>query len=262
MTISLTPFTLAPLCQGHTWSVDDVDALAEMIAGIALGQSRHVQKILVSAKMAGSSPSDAEAKGAINLLTASAEAPWHRDGWMFQAMSWMAALRQRPHSPIRPPHMIHAHKGFDGLQLVIDQAADSIEAAIIFEDKATDNPRGMIQSDVWPDFASLEAGEKDHVLTAEVVTLLQTVPGVDIDRAIENVIWKQARHYRVSITTGEKQSTLVGRKRLFKGFDTTASGDIQRRQADIFHVDNLRAWMDILATKAVVAINSRVAAHV
>lgn len=53
--------------------------------------------------------------------TTDPEKPWHRDGWMFQVISWIAAHLQNPEDLIAPPHMIHAHKGFDGIHVRVDR---------------------------------------------------------------------------------------------------------------------------------------------
>lgn len=236
--------------------------LADQIARIALGQSRHVQKILAGANL-GAPPTTANAAaGALGLLTVTGEDPWHRDGWMFQAMSWIAANQAAPGGTIRSPHMILAHKGFDGLQLELDDNTGMVVAAVIFEDKATDNPRDTIRDDVWPEFSKLEAGDRENVLTAEVAALLQTQPGVDPDIAIQNVIWKEARHYRISITVGDTHANDAGRLRLFRDYDTIAKGAAKRRRGETFHTHNLRRWMNDLAQRAIAAVQAKAAAHV
>src|SRR5208337_3361298 len=116
MSIVLTPFEHGALCHGSTWSVEDEDVLADQIARIALGQSRHVQRILAGANFGPPATTANAAIGAVELLTVAGEDPWHRDGWVFQAMSWIAAYGATPGGIIRSPHMILAHKGFDGLQ--------------------------------------------------------------------------------------------------------------------------------------------------
>jgi hypothetical protein len=158
--------------------------------------------------------------------------------------------------------MILAHKGFDGLQLELAGASGVISAAVIFEDKATDNPRKTIKDEVWPEFQKLEAGDRENVLTADVSSLLSTRPGIDADKAIENVIWKQVRRYRVSITVGDTHSTPAGRKRLFKGYDDVAAGDVARRRGEILLVHQLRPWMDSLAKQSIAFLNAMGTAHV
>jgi hypothetical protein len=262
MPIQLMPFEHGKLCYGNAWTVLDEDALAHQIARVALGQSRHVQKILAGAALGAPPTTQNAAAGAVELLTVAGGDPWHRDGWMFQVLSWIAANRATPGGVIRAPHMILAHKGFDGLQLEINKQTGDVTAAIIFEDKATDNPRATIRDDVWPEFSAFEAGDRENVLTAEVTALLTTQPGVDPDIAIQNIIWKSVRHYRISITVGDTHADDAGRCRLFKGYDTIASGALKRRRGETFYIRDLRQWMQALADKAIAAVQAEVAAHV
>lgn len=262
MSITLTPFVCGNLCHGSTWAVKDQDVLAEQIARVALGQSRHVQKILAGANLGPRLTTTNAVSGAIALLTVAGDDPWHRDGWLFQAMSWIAANLSAPGGIIRSPHMILAHKGFDGLQLELDERTGTVLAAIIFEDKATDNPRDTIREDVWPEFSKFESGDRENVLTAEVAALLETLPGVDPDIAIQNIIWKEARHYRISITVGDTHAVDAGRLRLFQGYDTIAVGPLKRRRGETFHVHNLRQWMESVASKAIAAVQTIEVSHV
>jgi hypothetical protein len=263
MPVVLTPFTHGTLCHGWAWTIDDVPELAQYVARVAMGQSRHVAKVLAGANVAPPPTSESVRAAAISLLTVSAGSdPWHRDGWIFQTISWLAANRANPSAVIRGPHMILAHKGFDGLQLEIDASSGFVTAAVIFEDKATDNPRDTIRDEVWPDFKLLEAGERENVLSADVSALLITRPDIDADRAIENIIWKQIRRYRVSITVGAIHASPEGRQRLFRGFDDIASGDVQRRRGEVLYIEQLRPWMASLATAAIGAINAMALANV
>ena len=100
------------------------------------------------------------------------------------------------------------------------------------------------------------------MLTADVSSLLSTRPGIDADKAIENVIWKQVRRYRVSITVGNTHSTAAGRKRLFRGYDEIATGDVARRRGEIILLDQLRPWKASLAAQAISFLNAMGTAHV
>ena len=202
-------------------------------------------------------------EAAVKLLTLAPGAdPWHRDGWLFQTMSWLVAIKTNPTAIIRSPHMILAHKGFDGLQLDVDTATGVVTAAIIFEDKATDHPRQTIQGEVWRDFKLLEAGERENVLSADVSSLLMTRPEMDPDSAIQNVIWKQVRRYRLSVTVTSTHASPTGRKRLFKGYDEVALGEVSRRRAEILELYQLRPWMAKLAAEAVASLTCSVPANV
>lgn len=148
MPITLTPYQYQELCHGHAWTIENEDVLAEQIASVALGYAFHVQKIIAGARLTLQPVPVRQAEEAIKLLTVNGDTPWHRDGWMFQVISWLAARCAAPDGIIRVPQMIHADKGFDGLQIELDSETGLVTAAIIFEDKATDNPRDTIRDEV------------------------------------------------------------------------------------------------------------------
>ena len=239
--------------------VQDEEKLAQQVARVALGQFRHVSKILAGVESADPATTHDHVADAIELLTVpDGEDPWHRDGWIFQTISWIAAHQQSHGAVTRPPHIIKAHKGFDGLQLQMTEDGKSVTAVIIFEDKATDNPRKTIREDVWPGITALESGKRVNQLTHDVSAALETQkyfdPDLDIDAAISNILWKNARRYRVSITVGETHNVEQARERLFKGFEDSAPGGVERRRAETIHLPNLRKWMQQFAI--------RVTAHV
>lgn len=262
MPIQLTPISHKSLVHGYTWDVVDEQLLAELIAHVALGQARHVAKILSNTGVALPLPIHDAWAAAVKMLTVPPGAePWHRDGWMFQVMSWLSAYKSGPNSLINTPQMIFAQKGFDGIQLDFDPAGN-ISAVVIFEDKATDNPRETIRDDVWPEFEAYESGGDANVLVAEVTGLLEKRQDIDVDEVIRRVIWKDSRHFRVSITVGDTHRTDSGRGRLFKDYDTTIPGDVKRRRGETFYVNDLRAWMDSIAGKVLAHIAALKAAHV
>ncbi|MBT9597930.1 MAG: hypothetical protein IV094_18265 [Vitreoscilla sp.] len=247
MPITLTAFTVQTDWEGCTWSVPSVDELANAIAIIAVGQALHVANILHVAGLAAKPTSKGAIKGAIKLLTSSGNIA-HRDGWMFQVMSWLAAQLRTPGALMNTPHMIHAHKGLDGLQVSID-GGEKVRAVVLFEDKATDNPRAMVLSKVWPEFKEFETGENEHLIVAEVTSLLKGAGHSDPQQAVADIMWKQVRRYRLSIT--DEHSTAPSQAKLFKGYDKTVPGGVERRRAEVFEVIGLRKWMDDLAEVAI-----------
>jgi hypothetical protein len=264
MTLLLTKVDASDICQGSDWAVEDQDALAEHVARIAVGQYRHVAKILTGTGSAPPPSEDEVKANAITLLTAEdPNNPWHRDGWLFQAISWIAAYTGGG-AAIRPPHLIKAHKGFDGLQLELTPDG-AVQAVIIFEDKATEYPRDTIRDDVLPGIAKLEKGERRNELGQEVAALLETqvrtYPDLDVDAAIQRIVWKEARRYRVAITVASPHNGDAKRNALFKGYDTSAPGDLQRRGAETMTVPDLRNWMHAFANLVITKIKA-MPAHV
>ncbi len=253
MPIKLTPFGATdPLCTGNTWAVPDEDILAEYIAWVAMGQALHVADILHAANPTGTpSTNDAAKIDAVALLTQSGAEPWHRDGWMFQVMSWLAAHVNTPGALIAVPHMIHAEKGLDGFEILLDASQDVI-ATIIFEDKATQNPRRTVRADVWPDFVKFESGQGVNRLTAQAANILTVAHHPNPTNAVTQISWNTTRRYRISIT--DSQSTPTSRKGLFAGYDTAVQGGIDRRKAEVFVVSDLRVWMQSLADRAITQV--------
>jgi hypothetical protein len=253
MTITLTPIAHGNLCHGSRWIVEDVDLLAERVGRVALGQYRHVARILEGLEGTPPATSKEFARDAKSKLkVAKNHDPWQRDGWLFQVISWITANQVKtPGTVIEPPHIFHAHKGFDGMQLDIAGNGTSIEAIVIFEDKATIDPRSTIRRDVWKAISDFEAGERITELAHEATGLLEAhqhaFPNLNVDEAIDRIIWKEARRYRVSITTGKAHQADADRERLFGGYDDQAGGAIIRRRAETMHFDDLRVWMNDFA---------------
>lgn len=259
MALKLVPIDHGELCHGWSWIVDDKDALAEHVARIVLGQYRHVAKILTGAGVPGPAANPEQANAAIRQLTlAEGEDPWHRDGWLFQAISWIAANQQPSGSLTRIPHIRKADKGFDGMQLELNEAGTSVTAVIVFEDKATNSARDTIRTDVWPGIVALEKGERLNELSQEVSGMLDARaaadPEFDLDTAIANILWHDARRYRVSITIGDTHNNADARARLFKGFDASVPGAAVRRRADTIYLPEMRSWMASFAASVIVKI--------
>lgn len=198
-------------------------------------------------------------KGGKKLLTVAAGGePYHRDGWMFQVMSWLAAQARTPGALLNVPHMIHAHKGLDGLQVDIN-ASHNISAVIIFEDKATTDPRAMVTNKVWPEFKGFESGDNEHLITSEATSLLARANHPDPETAVAEVMWSQTRRFRLSIT--DEISTDTSQLKLFKGYADAVGGNTERRRAEVFVVNDLRTWMEDVAKRAIQEIEKIAASN-
>jgi hypothetical protein len=245
---------------GSSWVIIDDDKLAELIARVALGQSRYVNRVLAATGFSPIKGNSFALKGAIELLTAADPLqPWHRDGWMFQVISWIASHMQGLGDAIAEPHTIHAHKGFDGVHVKIDPATKMVSLVVICEEKATDHSRKMVRDSVWPEFKKLQAGDRVNELTAQVTQLLEKCNGIDVDAAIEKIIWLDAQAYRVSVTIDDTHNTLKGYEKLFSGYNDIVPGGVERRRAEVLYLNDMRAWMDSLSKKAISLAKNMVA---
>lgn len=261
MPLTLTPIDHDDLCHGWRWEIADETDLARKVAMVALGQYRHAAQILAGIDKKPFPTHKDTAAAAIKRLTVpDGGDPWHRDGWVFQTISWIAAHRTEKGVVARAPHPIEAHKGFDGMQLRLDKSGKAVTAVVIFEDKASESPRKTIRTDVWDGIRALERGERMPELIHDATTILEAqqsiFPGLNVDEAIETILWDEVRHYRVSITTAGTHAKDAARKKLFRGFDEVAPGKSERRRADTMHLDDLREWMTAFCKSAIKQIEA------
>ncbi|WP_130505533.1 hypothetical protein [Microterricola gilva] len=236
--------------QGSRWTVNDERALAHSIAQIALGQWRHLESILANARII--SPALPVFSGSAKdlLVTLPGTEPWHRDGWLFQCISWIAAAESGV-GPLRPPHSIWADKGFDGLQLVLSPSGDEVERLVVFEDKATSDPRGTVRDEVWPEFEQMARGDRNHDLVSELSALLDRVDNLDVRQATDRVFREGGLSFRLAITIADPHNSDAGISRLFKGYEDKVPGGHSRRFGHVLYLSDLRTWMQALADLAI-----------
>ncbi|WDG17044.1 hypothetical protein [Microbacterium sp. Clip185] len=244
--------------RGRAWEPRDLDALATAVADLALGQWLHVEELLRSEEPWRVSGADYAIDGAISLLTVPAgKDPWHRDGWVFQLVSWLAAVEEND-GPARIPQMDQASKGFDGLQIAVNSRSGQPKRIVVFEDKATNSPRDTVRDDVWKSFAELETGSRNPALAAEVGYLLSRIPLTDPRKTIDHLMRKQSgRAYRVSITTKAHHARAERFNGLFDGFEETVPGKRRRRRANVLEIADLRPWMDDLCDRAIAVLEGQ-----
>lgn len=248
-----------PAWAGSRWKVVSDDELAKLVARVALGQSRYALHVLRQTGFVSPKAAVSTLQGAIKLLTAAdSEKPYQRDGWIFQVLSWIAAHLQDQRALIREPHMYHAHKGFDGIHVKVDGDTKRVRVVVVCEEKATENPRKTVREKVWPEFEGLEKAERDHQLLSEVIAVLRTSREIDVDQAIEEIVWKDARSYRVAVTVGDADDPAE----TFDGYPDVVTGEIVRRRAEILPLNALRAWMADIADKAIAHAKELVAPNV
>jgi hypothetical protein len=236
----------APVCHGHNWAVVDEPVLVKLLARLVCGYYLHVATILSdpSVKLpAGPALSHEELKKRLGPPGTDANRH-HRDGWIFQMISWIAAhLTSSAAILIASPQSRPADKGFDGLIVELRDGGKSVDGVVICEDKATENGRTTVTDKVWPELLKFEKGARDAELQNEVTALLSGREG-NVLQMVENIHWKQVRRYRVSVTVDQKEHALGGRARIFKDFDLKVLGDVKRRQGEYVLVNDVRQWMD------------------
>ncbi|MDT3249734.1 hypothetical protein QZQ97_02190 [Serratia sp. root2] len=171
----------------------------------------------------------------------------HRDGLLFQYISWVAARLELPNGYMTSPHVRQADKGFDGFIIELDKSVREIKRIVLCEDKASKSPRNLITSSVWPEIETLRRGDRDDEILAELVTLLKSVPGIDAEEAVDEIFWEGAREFRVAVATGENRRRAGSFLHIIAGFKTVAGGELEARMAGVLAFKDVRTGLDLLA---------------
>lgn len=241
-------------CSGEQWSVVDFDTLAYLIAVIALGQAQHVAVVL--AGLAPESPvlGLPELKAQANaVLTANSRYPWGRDGFMFEAISWIAAQQgASPGEYLRDPHIKSTTQGLDGLLIKVDDG--KITQATVFEDKCSGDPKAIFAAQVMKSFKDYHLARRSGELLAAAGELLRqaNLPNTAIPGAAAAILLLDRRKYRASLAVTPAVNSAAARADVFMGYETLSGLAASQRLGAVFQVPegDLRPWFEKLATAA------------
>lgn len=179
---------------------------------------------------------------------------WHRDGLLFQHISWIAAWLTIPGGCITSPHVRQADKGFDGFIIELDATREEVKRIIICEDKASEKPRTLIRDKVWAEINSILNGDRDDEILADLTTLLKAIPDIDAESAVDNILWEDSHHFRVSVATSEKKRKSNSFSHIMKGFDNVVSGESDKRVAGVLAFDDVRQGLASLAQEVIARV--------
>lgn len=182
---------------------------------------------------------------------------WHRDGLLFQHLSWIVALKSHPNGYMTSPHVRNADKGFDGFIIEFDEEHRIVERVVLCEDKATENPRSMITQSVWKEIRLILAGEREDEVEADLTTLLKAVPDLSPDEAedaVDAIFWGNARQFRVSIATDDSHRRPNGFEHLLSGFENVAPGSARNRIGGVLAFNSVRQGLQELADEVIAKI--------
>ncbi len=250
-------------CVGDRWTAQDEKQLARLIAIIAMGQAGYagyiLRKLLPAAPAITNEELVQEARRHLTVQE-DKEAPKtgypraQRDGFMFEAISWIAARQTcGAHALLKDPHVSATSQGLDGLMIELADDKSSVTRTTVFEDKCTDNARSTFRDKVMKAFMDRHSGKRSVELVAAASSLLRQA-GIDdaaASRLSVAVLNKKERRYRAAFALTDKEDGQEKWKRLFKGFDELEGlSPEQRVGAGLVVTGELRAWFDILALQA------------
>lgn len=258
-----------PDCVGQRLTVANASQLVRLIAIIAMGQVSQAAHIVSSLVPAAPAFSFAELRSeAIIRLTVQEEPHtprigyprWQRDGFMFEAISWIAA--RQSHGPsvlMKDPHVSATSQGLDGLMLTLSQDKSAVETTTIFEDKCTDDPKSIFAGKVMTGFRERHDNRRSAEIIATASALL-TRAGISDEfaaRIAAAVTDRSRRRYRAAMTTVTELDNDAARASIFSPYGDLAGITSDQRHAACFVVPTeLRPWFDQLGFQAVGYLNS------
>jgi hypothetical protein len=272
MPIILKHTNCDPICSFCEWEILGEAQLIEVLAWLYLRKPQHAVQIinqlapskagfpgkifenaieLLSIKIAdiqcdlSSADPDAKKK-AENKRAKRIE---QRDGLLFQHVSWIAASLAMPSALAAPPHVRKADKGFDGLFVQVSTTSDAISSLVLCEDKASVDPKKLVQNGVWNEIDHVVAGEKDLELLDAVTALLREQRHLPLEKILDDVVFEQVRAYRIAVTTMPANLDSSGYQHIFTSFDSHAIGPVNIRHAEVMETNDTRAFLKYLARK-------------
>lgn len=247
MTLTVLPTATPPQCLGTDWTVADVDALAEVCAQIMIGRALHAAMILDGSHPVGTPPIISAAlkeKLRIELHPTSNPKIYHRDGLLFEIISWVAArLTATPNDAISDPHLKATNQGTDCVKVTIDPVARTLTRATVYEYKCTTNWRQLFSQDVLAAFREYVSGERDNQLAQAAITLLIELGFTRDERnaAYDELVRTRPLAFQASLTVAPSGFGAAERLALFAGYDAIA-GNIAMRGGNTMPLDDVRSW--------------------
>lgn len=264
--LAIQSVVIDPNCIGIRVTAADTDRLARILVIIAMGQAFHAARIITQLKpSAPAINEDALRKNARASFTISGTteaqrevSQYHRDGLIFESISWIAARQQTPKALLRDPHLSSTTQGLDGLMLQLNDAGSTLVRATIFEDKCSEHPRQKFRDEILPAFKLHHQNQRASALVATAAALLDRAGLADASTisATAQVLDKKHRAYRAGLATTTADDSVTRRQALFKDYDELK--DIiadQRIGVVLVTSDDLRAWFEDLASRAVAYID-------
>lgn len=252
---------------GNLWSIGDIKELAKTIALIALGQAEHASEIIQELSAISPVPSRDEYYHEARLQMKISGATdnervvshYHRDGFLFECMSWIVSRQEADENTyLKDPHISATTQGLDGMIIKMDPVERVVLHTTICEDKCTQNPRKMFRDKVLIAFSEHHQNKSVRDLLANAVALITQsgLKGTAATLAAEKVHDKEYRSYRAALTVDSTICTFEKRRDLFKGYDSLTNISQSQRIGATFIVNgDLRKWFQELGEHVIMALN-------
>ena len=231
-----------------------------------MGQAAHAAQIISNLERAHPAINDEALRAdAIQALSIKGDTDkkrkasrYHRDGLIFEAISWAAAQQSTDGKALlRDPHIKSTTQGLDGLMIELDGQQTAISRATIFEDKCSEDPRRMFRDEIMAAFLTYHRKSRASELLAAAAALLEKagMRGTNAIEAASRVLDMGFRAYRGSLAITPEDDSRERCNHIFKDYENLDGIAAAQRIGGVFVTANdLRAWFDDLAKCAIAYI--------
>ncbi|MES0100368.1 hypothetical protein [Mesorhizobium sp. M0019] len=250
MPVTIVDNPAHPRCGGHQWFIDDLDALASLMAIVMVGRARRVGSILDGAEHGPVTilPTT-KARLQRELVLADGVHTWHRDGLLFETMCWIVArMGAGPDEVLSDPHRRATQQGADTVKVVFDPARRELVGVTVYEQKCSDDARGKFRDEVLPAFKNWFVGVRDDELMQIAIGLLDRYNLTDMEheKAYADIILKRPLSFRAALTVSPQVFPAAECVKLFKDYEELEL-EVAARFGDTFPLDDIRGWFKAFA---------------
>jgi hypothetical protein len=250
MPLSAPDFPASPECGGKQWSVLDDDALATLVALVLVGRAKHAESVLVGAQVNTAFTADAlKRQLRQQLQTPPGALTWHRDGLLFEIISWVVArLTGTSNDVISTPHLKSTQQGLDTIKIAFDPVARNITRVVIYEQKCTDHPRNEFRDKVLRSFHEWRDHRRDNQLVQAVTGLVERF-NLTADEHValyDRLVQVHPLTFQAALTVTPAAFDTPKCVSLFSGY-ADLTPDIADRFGDTFPLPHIRNWFSAFA---------------
>jgi hypothetical protein len=265
MPITCTTVPIDADSTGDRWHITDETELARLVGLVARCEFGHVETILngdTADAIVYDAAQQAEIRQkAINALTIKTDttgkeeggpAKYHRDGFLFEAISWIAARKSAsPEALLRDPHIGATTQGLDGLMIELNATKDDITATTVFEDKCTENARHTFAYVTMPALRAHHVSSR-KILESATTLLRQEFKAGTVNAMAAKAISMNVRKYRSSLTILPSEDSQSERERVFKGYNDLAGlNQAGRLGCTLLTGNDIRDWFESFNQKVI-----------
>lgn len=245
MPLSLIDFPALPECGGKQWSVIDYDLLVSLVATVLIGRAKHAEAVLLGTHRAPAVvPIALKSQLRSQLETPHGPLTYHRDGLLFEIISWIAArVSAEAKDVISTPHLKSTQQGLDTIKITFDDTTRKVERVIIYEQKCSEQARNQFRSKVVPAFIDWKTHKRDNQLIQAVVALVErfNLTPEEHEHLYDHLVRVHPLAFQAALTVTPTPFESDKCIELFNGYSSVAP-DVTDRMGDTFPLLDVRAW--------------------